>query len=96
MLVGMTEPTSKEHRQQHISNWKASGLSMAEYSRQNGISPGFLSTWVRRSKEKEVGHRNGGFVELPLSLPGNRKSNGVTLQIKVDEAGHLQLQITLA
>ena len=37
------------HWQRHVEAWRESGLSQADYCRQQGLNPKTLSAWVRRA-----------------------------------------------
>jgi len=45
---------TEELKNQHVSQWKDSGFSMSEYSRQAGISTSSLSKWNACNKFKPV------------------------------------------
>ena len=49
----------------HINNWRASGLTQAEYCRQNALKPYMLTYWKKRvSVNQEV-----GFVDITPAQP---------------------------
>lgn len=40
---------------QHVTNWRAGGLSQADYCREHGINPKTFSAWVRNEFHKDTG-----------------------------------------
>jgi len=47
----------------HLKNWKESGLSQAEYCRQNGMNKDTFGKWKKRLMQEAAGNR---FVEIAV------------------------------
>lgn len=80
--------------QQHFNTWKESGLSQAEYCRQNGLSRHRFGYWKRKLSKTE---NQVEFVLLPANLPeqGSPCSLGETsssLHLTVDSRLSLEIQ----
>jgi transposase-like protein len=62
-----TERSSEKRRrrEEHVIRWKESGLTKAEYCRQNGIHPNVLTRWITKYAEKE---ERGHFVKVKTPL----------------------------
>lgn len=58
--------TPLQFYQRHLANWKDTGLSQAEYCRQNGLIRHRFGYW-KRKLFKEAGQVE--FAVLPVSLP---------------------------
>lgn len=84
------------HRDQHIAQWRASGLSRAAYCRDNGIAYHIFRSWTKSSDVTlpdqspaatgfiEVRRPPSGFAELrPTSQASISLPTGLTLRITV-------------
>ena len=75
----MSKAKRGKYWKEHLEAWRSSGLSQAEYARQNGIREGALSYWKQRfSHPKPKAVESIEIVPVPLentvacaSLPGN-------------------------
>ncbi len=61
----MTKSEKQEFWQDHLSGWKASGLSQADYCQKHGLKPTRFSYW--RSKQNKAGRK---LMPLDLGLTG--------------------------
>ena len=52
--------------QEHISQWRGSGLSQAAYCRQNGLNQNSFSYHKRKQSTELVPVKSSGFINLPL------------------------------
>lgn len=62
-----SEDTPRQFYQKHLTNWKGSGLSQAEYCRRNGLVRHRFGYW-KKKLFKEEGQIK--FAEFPVSLSG--------------------------
>jgi len=69
--------------EQHIREWKSSGLNQAEYSRQHGLNQQSFSNWKRRLGGAESGP-SVRFVELPTSTV-TAAGSGPLFEFRLDE-----------
>src|SRR5580658_5606006 len=57
-------PHLNPHQEQHVAQWRASGLSRAAYCRDNDVSyPTFLS-WTKQAAENVPSTRPSAFIEV--------------------------------
>lgn len=63
----MTENEKQVFWTGHVAKWNDSGLSQAEYCRQNKLNPNLLSKWKQNLKDGEI----KDFVEIPVSAIEN-------------------------
>ena len=65
-MVARLSKYSNEWRQREaVDNWRASGLSQAEFCRREGIPEWALSEWKRR--EQRRGTQRTGLAAMPFS-----------------------------
>ena len=64
-----TPDSLRDFFEQHLKVWKKSGLSQAEYCRQNGLSRSRFGYWKRKLSNEEKAVE---FVMLPANLPEGR------------------------
>lgn len=75
---------NKKGWQHHIEEWKASGLSQAEYCRKNNLRSRGLGYWKRKLEKQNLPE----LVEVPVSVgvPGVLKLNiGSGFQIEIPD-----------
>jgi transposase-like protein len=85
---------SEATRKSHVSNWRASGLSLSRYSLKQGISVSALSKWVKNYADKHsetpfkaVSLENGTLncqLSYGESLIEIRMPNGTQLKVPFD------------
>ena len=75
----------------HISEWKDSGLSQAQYCRTNNLKVKTFSNWKRKVFSQKDTIDNTGFIEIPLS---EVKSNSVKLELSIDSNGKINICFT--
>lgn len=54
---------------EHIENWKQSGLTMTEYSKQHDLHDGCLPRWKRRLAKAGIELSGSNFSKVKLSPP---------------------------
>lgn len=85
---------SEATRKSHVSNWRASGMSLSRYSAKHGISVSALSKWIKyyddnlpETSFKEVSLKEGP-VKYPLSFVDSmieiKMPNGTELKLPFD------------
>ena len=64
------------HREQHIAQWRASGLSRAAYCRQHGIAYHVFISWTKQSAAIAKDNAPSAFIEVlrPSSHVPERQS----------------------
>lgn len=72
---------TKEEREYHVQQWRDSGKSQKSYSREAGIPVLSLHYWIY-GKKKKARQKRG----IPAFVP---------LQVKEDEAPHLEITLEL-
>ena len=85
--------TPRQFYQKHLTNWKGTGLSQAEYCRRNGLVRHRFGYW-KRKLFKEEGQIK--FAELPVNLseqsvPFIRDNVFPTLRLMVDARFSLEI-----
>jgi hypothetical protein len=63
-----------------MQEYRESGLSVQQFCRDRGISPGLFYKWRKRLSNAPAGESNAGFVELLRGAAGSC-SSGVRLQL---------------
>lgn len=88
-----SEDTPRQFYQKHLTNWKGTGLSQAEYCRRNGLLRHRFGYWKRKlfKEEEQV-----EFAVLPVNLseqsvPFIRDNVFSTLRLMVDARFSLEI-----
>ena len=71
----MRSSTARLFWQQHLDAWRASGLRQAEYCRQHGLPPKYMTLWKRKLAELVAGSAPAAATIPPAPAPAklNRK-----------------------
>lgn len=93
-----------EYWREQMNGWRASGLTQAEYCRQNDLDANRFSNWKRRIEQLEKQERrsaaraarngNSGFVELPLAGLSHGAFESPLIEIGVDGEGRITLRVS--
>lgn len=54
----------KAYRLEHVRRWEGSGLTKAEYCRQNGFHPNVLRRWIKQYSKDKGREGSGTFVKI--------------------------------
>jgi hypothetical protein len=71
----------------HVEAWRGSGLSQADYCRQQGLNPKTFSVWTRRVLEDDLSLGMGPPLELmavqvaPSAPPATAKAGALLLHL---------------
>ncbi len=87
----MSSPTKSKNRKKQIKYWQAhikayqrSGLSQAEYCRQNNLRSNRLRYWKKKFQNQQDS-QNPSFVNLPLTItetkPSAKSESGVSVML---------------
>lgn len=69
-----TKPRKELYWRNHLTSWRSSGLSLAEYSRQAGLSSRSLGYWKRRiDLEQGAGRAAQAVVPVPIFSAGSQE-----------------------
>lgn len=75
-----------EERAAWLSMFEASGKTVAEFCRENGLAEATLSLWRRKPREAADTDGNGALVEIPLAavkanVPAALEQRGVQIRL---------------
>jgi transposase-like protein len=70
----MRSSTARLFWQQHLDAWRASGLRQAEYCRQHGLPPKYMTLWKRKLAELAAGSAPAAGPAPPAPAPAPAKS----------------------
>ena len=81
---------SREIWQKRYEKWKSSGLSIAEFSRQNGLNDRSFGRWVKRfsSAVPASSGKKKDFIALPAL-----KASNPTIQIRIAPDGEITIEV---
>lgn len=94
--IKKTESHSRHGREfwdKHIKIWKSSGLTKAEYCRQNSLGAHSFSNWYNRLKKA---NNSISFVEVPLKDSYIQSKEIFTFDIKMTASYQLKLNIDIS
>lgn len=89
---GKSSSTQKIWRT-HIAAWQKSGLSRAEYCRQNNLSSHALGYWHKKDKKPD----QAGMILVPVPLVGNNKvkePQAWSSELKVEVGARFKVEVS--
>ena len=69
----MRSSTARLFWQQHLDAWRASGLRQAEYCRQHGLPPKYMTLWKRKLTDLAAGSAPAAAPAPPAPAKSDRK-----------------------
>ena len=80
--------------QKHLDQWKKSGLSQSEYSRQNGINKNSFAWAKRRLSGKAKADRTPVFLEIPVQAKTAAADSGNLIELRIEDDQSICLRLS--
>jgi hypothetical protein len=75
-------------KEDHIDDWKSSGLSKTEYCRDNGIHYSTFQSWIRKGSPKKVEWKS-------ISIQEEKDESTNIFELRIGENWRLEIDLRL-